>query len=333
MSHDVETMFFSGETPWHGLGIGVPENVKSAEALKLAGLDWAVELRDVFAKIPGLPEASVLIDDKKAVVRVSDNAIFGIVGDGYAPIQNTRAFEFMDAIIGPDKAWYHTAGALKGGRHVWVLVEIPGQITVNGNDVSKKFILLSTSHDGTRALQAMFVSIRVVCANTLSAALQGAKNIVTVRHTKNHEVKLGEAIRILTAANKWFEAFQQDATMLSEAEFTANKMQVLSEYMFPSEETDPEKIPTQTITGRETLVKLFSSGMGNHGKTAWDGLNACTEYADHHRSTRGQNDADRKSNRLDSVWFGSANAFKVKALDAIKRLVANLPLPKKGEEE
>jgi phage/plasmid-like protein (TIGR03299 family) len=335
MSHDLEiksdgvaSMFFAGETPWHGLGVAVPQNVKSDEAMKLAGLDWTVSLKDVYAHIPGMDVPEVLIEDKKAVVRDSDGKIMGLVGDGYACIQNGRSFNFMDAIIGLDKAWFHTAGALKGGRHVWMLVEIPGDIVVNRTDVSKKFILLSTSHDGTRALQAMFTTVRCVCQNTVTAALANAKNAVTVRHTKNHEVKLGEAIRILQAANNWFTAFQADATMLSEAAFTEAKMKLLADYLFPSDETDPEKIPQQTLTARETMIKLFHSGKGNKGETAWDALNGCTEYMDWFRGTRGKTDADRKSNRLDSIWFGTGADLKEKALNGIKLLLSGKELPK-----
>ena len=42
MSAEVETMFYTREKPWHGLGTQVQEAPSSKEALALAGLDWKV---------------------------------------------------------------------------------------------------------------------------------------------------------------------------------------------------------------------------------------------------------------------------------------------------
>ena len=42
MSALVETMMYVREKPWHGLGTQVEEAPTSADALRLAGLDWRV---------------------------------------------------------------------------------------------------------------------------------------------------------------------------------------------------------------------------------------------------------------------------------------------------
>ena len=39
----VESMVYTREKPWHGLGTKVEEAPTSADALRLAGLDWNVE--------------------------------------------------------------------------------------------------------------------------------------------------------------------------------------------------------------------------------------------------------------------------------------------------
>lgn len=48
MSANVETMFYCRETPWHGLGTRVEVAPTSADALRLAGLDWEVETKPVY---------------------------------------------------------------------------------------------------------------------------------------------------------------------------------------------------------------------------------------------------------------------------------------------
>ena len=45
MAHNIESMFYTREKPWHGLGTMVQEAPTSSEALRLAGLDWTVEGR------------------------------------------------------------------------------------------------------------------------------------------------------------------------------------------------------------------------------------------------------------------------------------------------
>lgn len=97
MSANVETMFYVREKPWHGLGTMVQKAPTSAEALKLAGLDWTVEARDMwlnggYEPIPGY----------KANVRSSDNKVLGVVSNKYRIVQNAEAFAFTDALIGGD---------------------------------------------------------------------------------------------------------------------------------------------------------------------------------------------------------------------------------------
>ena len=119
MSANVETMFYVREKPWHGLGTMVQEAPTSADALRLAGLDWTVEARDMwlnggYEPIPGY----------KANVRSSDNKVLGVVSDKYRIVQNADAFAFTDALIGGD-VHYETAGSLLDGKKIWLLAKLP----------------------------------------------------------------------------------------------------------------------------------------------------------------------------------------------------------------
>ena len=42
MAHQVETMAYAGETPWHGLGTRVSNDLSVDEMLEQSGLDWKV---------------------------------------------------------------------------------------------------------------------------------------------------------------------------------------------------------------------------------------------------------------------------------------------------
>ena len=94
MPANVETMFYTREKPWHGLGTKVQEAPCSADALIYAGLDWSVNQRDVFTG------SGTLIPGYKANVRSTDEAILGIVSDRYKVVQNEDAFRFTDDLLG-----------------------------------------------------------------------------------------------------------------------------------------------------------------------------------------------------------------------------------------
>ena len=53
MSANVETMFYTREKPWHGLGTRVEEAPDSREALRLAGLDWRVVQKSIQTRSEG----------------------------------------------------------------------------------------------------------------------------------------------------------------------------------------------------------------------------------------------------------------------------------------
>jgi hypothetical protein len=96
MAHLVESMMYVGKTPWHGLGIPIPEGKKISvrEAIVTAGLDWKVELRHLFTENAQRKITSGLLD-YYAVCRTTDDACLGIVGPDYVPLQNEDRAELV----------------------------------------------------------------------------------------------------------------------------------------------------------------------------------------------------------------------------------------------
>lgn len=181
MAHQVERMMYVGETPWHGLGSHldvVPSSV--AEAIQAAGLDWTVR-REQLRMADGRPV------DRFAVVRDSDDSVLGTVGNDWRPIQNAKAFSVLEPFLAHKQATVETAGALFDGARVWMLLRIarPDAVIVpSADDRVAKYIMAAVGHDGSLAFTLGITPIRVVCNNTLSAALgAGAKTHVKIRHT------------------------------------------------------------------------------------------------------------------------------------------------------
>ena len=118
MAANVETMFYTREKPWHGVGPRVEEAPASADALRLAGLDWQVIQEPIFT------DNEELISGYKANVRDSDRKVLGVVSDRYKIVQNQEAFSFTDTLLG-NGVRYETAGSLQEGRKVWLLARLP----------------------------------------------------------------------------------------------------------------------------------------------------------------------------------------------------------------
>jgi phage/plasmid-like protein (TIGR03299 family) len=134
MAHEVENMVYVGATPWHGLGVAVPEDkrLSIAEAIVAGGLDWEVKLRGLFTKDDRGAHVPVL--DHYVTFRNSDNAVLGVVGKDYRPLQNLDAFKWFQPFLEGGQATIETAGSLRGGAKVWVLARIRRDPMVVGKE-------------------------------------------------------------------------------------------------------------------------------------------------------------------------------------------------------
>jgi phage/plasmid-like protein (TIGR03299 family) len=319
MSHSIATtngrpaMMFTGEVPWHKLGTKLDAPATAAEAIVAAGLDYEVQLTPL-ATVDGLD-----VSQRKAVVRYDTQQVIGVVGNDYVPVQNRQGFGFLDAVVGDSGLRYHTAGALGKGERIWMLAKLPEQIRVkNSDDLVDRFLLLSNAHDGSAALRVFFTPVRVVCSNTLSMAhRQGAGQGISIRHEGDLAAKIKQAQEVLGLAHRFFDDAQAKIDALASHYPTQAQLAGFFGQLYP----DPEepKHNARAANVRDELFRLFENGIGHDDpaikRTSWTALNAVTEYVDHHRSSRGHDDAERTSRRLASIWFGSGANLKAKAWD------------------
>lgn len=201
MSALVETMFSYREMPWHRMGIIVEEAPSSEEAIRLAGLNWEVQQQPIY-----LADGTE-IKGNYANVRSSDGKALGIVGDRYKIVQNTDAFAFTDALLG-EGVRYETAGSLKDGKIIWLLARMPESIEILGDKVDP-YMVFTNTHDGSGAVRVCMTPVRVVCNNTLNAAMRGARRVWSARHTGSITNKLDDARETLQFATQYLEATKQ----------------------------------------------------------------------------------------------------------------------------
>lgn len=273
-----ETMYDRTKA-WEGLGTDVKEAANSADALKLAGLDWTVEQRPVF--LGGNPAP---IPNYKANVRDKDNKVLGIVTDRYQIVQNTEAFSFTDSLIGGDVR-YETAGSLKGGKRIWLLAKMP-TARVAGDDVDP-YLCFTNTHDGSGSVKVCVTPVRIWCMNTLNLALRTAKRSWSMKHVGALELKLREARMTLELADRYMLALDEEAERLANVTVTDEKLEKILNEMFPLKEdaTDRQK-DTVKAAKDEIMIAYFMPDIAKFRGTAWGVVNAVADMVDHSKPQR-----------------------------------------------
>ncbi len=315
MPANVETMFYTGATPWHGLGEKLESAPTISEAIEASGLDWEVGTKDLvtkdFQEVPA-----------KATYRKSDNAILGVVGPRYVPLQNREAFDWFQPFIDNGECSLHTGGSLSDGQKVWVLAQLnrdPSEI-VPGDEV-QKFILLSNSHDGTTSIRVGYTPIRVVCVNTLAAAHQkGVSQMLRIRHTASSKVNLDNVRDIMDNINMQFEATAEQFRFLASKNFNQHDVRKYVKVLLGCDKTHDDDLKTRT---RNTIRKVMTTiegpkqDMPGVRGTWWAAYNGFNEYLNYEKGRS-------NNNRMESLWFGQAGASNMQALNLATEMASAL---------
>ena len=212
--------------------------------------------------------------------------------EGYAIHQNSRMFECMvqsaKTVLGAEGFEIVTAGTLDGYRQFFVSISIKGKDTFNVGNLSngiadnyQTFFNLLSSHNGVHASQFMQSYVRMVCMNTVQAAIKDSNTNGTnqkVKHTKNSEENItpesfAESLQQWTSDNESYkyQLLALKAEPMNLAQFKSFSAGVLSE-----EKSD--KLSTNSANRIDEMESLFVKGQGNSGESRYDALNAFTEF-------------------------------------------------------
>lgn len=298
MAANVESMMYVREVPWHGLGTRVEEAVTSADALRIAGLDWTVEQTPVYTA------SGLLIPNYKANIRSTDGTALGIVTDRYKIVQNTEAFEFTDSLVGETEdgvVKYETAGSLDRGRKIWMLAKMPTQKVLD--DDVEPYLCFTNSHDGKGSVRVCMTPVRVVCQNTLNIAFSSAKRQWSTKHVGNIESKLEEAKLCLELAHKYMDGLKIEADKLANATLRREQLDEILNEMFPVDETTSERKKSNIQqTKDEFYIAYFAPDIKKFQGTAYGAINAMSDMVTHTAPRR--NTANYNENRWGKVIDG-----------------------------
>lgn len=315
MAHELASasdMAFVGNTPWHGLGNKLQPKQPIEVWAKQAGMDWEIKETPVrfLTEEAGSLGSIHSFPDQKVLYRSDSKAPLSVVSNRYQVVQPREVLEFYRDLTKVSGYELETAGVLKGGRKCWALARTGKSAALKGNDVVNGYVLLATACDGTLATTTQFTSIRVVCNNTLAIALKNGTGAVKVPHSTMFDPQAVKK-ELGIAVSNW-DSFMYQMKQLSERRVKPNEamayfLRVLS---------DP--VPGSSGLSNERALQKVQSLYDGQGKgselassrgTAYGLLNAVTEYVDHQRRARSDD------NRFDSAMFGQGAAIKNRALE------------------
>jgi phage/plasmid-like protein (TIGR03299 family) len=308
MPHEIETMAYFGDLPWHRLGTALEEAdlYDWPTASRKAGLDWEVEL------VPLLTADTQARVTHRAVRRTLDAKVLGVVGPHYAPLQNKDAFSWFQPFLDAREAALHTAGSLKGGTRIWVLAKLNRDpLVIAEGDEVEKYILLSHGHDGSLAVRCGFTPIRVVCQNTLAMAHgSDTSRLIRLKHTKDVLENLANVREVMNVANAAFEATAEQYRRL--ARKSVNQADLRNYVKRVLKVEDDQEASSRLKNLMEEIVGLAQTGRGNDlpsvRGTLWTAYNGVSEWLTYDRG-RGVD------SRLNSLWFGDSALTNRHALE------------------
>jgi phage/plasmid-like protein (TIGR03299 family) len=317
------------EPAWHSLGnVFSHEVTDSREMLDLAGLSgWNVREHDVAAlTLDGteMLDAEFVVPAQAIVATIGGvDRVLGVTGKRYEIVQNEESFSFLQSLH--DGARWETAGAIKGGRVVFGSMAFDRDFVLDPTgvaDLVKSYLLVHTSHDGSTGLGGGVTPVRVVCQNTLNAAMGSIKQTFKIRHTKNVQTRMDAEKALWRQANTYMDAFEKEAQTLYATPASDKEYFGIVEDMFPRPEKDAKGSVKKWETRQETFAQAWN-GKPNAGikNTAWGVFNALTEA---NQWGRNQRQGDKGAENFFAAGAGfdiPTNAFRAQAFAAAKSLV------------
>lgn len=342
MSHEIaktadgrDAIAYAGEVPWHTLGNRKPDGARWSiqDWKEQSGCDFTIaEAPVLFDRNHGKDGAEPDIapfPSRKALFRADTGLGLGVLSEGYKTVQPGEVMEFFTDLVDGAGFEMETAGVLFGGRQYWGLAKVLDNVPIlDKRDLVGGYLLLSTSCDGSRATRAQWTTVRVVCNNTLSAAVAGEAHF-SINHSRAFDpAEAKQALGLVgDEARGAFAESMETLRALARFKTDPAKVLTMTAKLFGIDGPDVEKEKIEKVRNSDAfrtigLTALTGQGLvgadldGGAG-TAWGWLNAVTQRVDHGGAYRkGDFAADR---RMQNTMFGAGEAMKNRAMNIALR--------------
>jgi len=339
MAHEIESTdgaVFHRTPAWHGLGIVVEEAPTVKEALKLAGMEWGVDQRELYTPIETLGEDGVVnkewvkVPSHVANFRGDNNELLGVVSANYCPVSNGELAEFCDSLIAEatGKVRIESAGSIRGGKRVWFLLK-GEEFQIAKGDGIFPYLLASNGHDGGSTCRITPTSVRVVCSNTMHQVIPRSDtgellgSAVSFKHTSNIMDRIEEARHALAVYGKTLESFKTMANDLSKRAVTSDEVKSFflesytadfGEIPINPQDKNQERARLRALDAFSMFARRFDDEREIAGSSAWNMINAYSGLVQHDKKGRGKVDVARVESRSESNLLGLNQDRTQKAL-------------------
>lgn len=268
--------------PWVRLGVDVKKCKTTECAINEAGLDWDVELQDVYRDSGGTGRPGKKLPGVFAVSRVDENEVLGIVRSKYKVFQNRDAFSFTETLLKNGDVQLVSAGQDRGGSVVFIVYRMAETVVVNGDEF-EIYLVMRTTHDGSGAITVDVMPVRIICGNGMATVAEGRKSRWSVTHTSDVMAKLHEAESTLALTTDYVESFGRRMELMRGCKITPAKITKAIESAWPR---GGEKARRDTIAGVMRQLQSSPTIADEDRGSVWGALNATTEYMQHVRGFR-----------------------------------------------
>jgi phage/plasmid-like protein (TIGR03299 family) len=305
----VDKSFTSRQAPWYKLGPQIDGDVDAAEAAKLGGLDFEVELRPAVRpqrRSDGKGWNYVQVPSRRTLVRTDTDEFIDYVSAGYQALQYGEAFGFMDEI----NPRYVSAGSMSHGKQGFIVAQLPNiselNVEINGEiDPHDLFVIIRTSHDRSKAIEISLMPLRGRCMNQLPLQTfsNAAQQRWSIKHIGNVKDRMAEAQRVLTAAPKYAEIYAAKARQMGSVTVSDEEARSILKRVLPAKAKRDDQVDA-IMTAFHTSPAVGFTGTG------WGLFNAVSEYFDWGRNAGTRTDQSQFTSGLtgDTAKFTNRTA-------------------------
>ena len=233
------SMAYYGDKPWHGLGQEVSADASIEEWIKQSHTDFEI------IRTPATyftPDGEIrVVDNQDALIRNDNHAFLSHVSPRYNVTQPAELVRFFESLIKTGGFTMTSAGSILNGKRIWATASVNQSVKIAGVDELKGFLLLAGSCDKSLSNVARFTNTRVVCNNTLTAAIPNRARGVDIRipHSQKFDP---EAVKVeLGLAKEAFDDHVKTVRLLTKTEMSRkDAVKYFLEIFLGAEEPEPK---------------------------------------------------------------------------------------------
>jgi hypothetical protein len=332
----------SNEPAWHALGKNMLVDVDAKQALEIVGGAPPITFQPTYIQVGG----ELIEIPYRSIVRLPygddpDIVCGSVVSEDYGFIPHEKAIDIVNETMRKSDGGFvpvETMGFLRGGFHLFISYQLP-QFEVAREEM-RRYMLVDLPLTGGDVASVSNSFVRSVCANTVAAALAGAKEMYKIIHDNTAELRLRHWLRDM------YGRFEMQSGAIREAMDILTTKRVNSEemhyvldksYPIPSEpgKEAPPSVVEERMSGWEKDKKrieryqaeaerLFLGDMKGHRSdlagSAWYLYQAVGELENYRRGGGGEREVAQVAA---SLTFGDRRATIERAFAACVDICQN----------